>query len=128
MRQHTEMAERPNDYDVTIEGAKAIITFYTDIEEHTRTEQEGDKVYYTATAWTMTVPAQSTLGKRVAAHPDLWMAKVKAVTEAEEADAALKELEATATDDAVCDLADLAAVHDDAIAELAAMIAELQEG
>ena len=128
MRQHTEMAERPNDYDVTIEGAKAIITFYTDIEEYTRTEQEGDKVYYTATAWTMTVPAQSTLGKRVAAHPDLWMAKVKAVTEAEEAEAALRELEKTATDDAVCDLAGMVVTHDDAIAELAEIIAGMQEG
>lgn len=128
MRQHTEMAERPNEYDVTIEGVKAIITFYTDIEEHTRTEQEGDKVYYTATAWTMTVPAQSTLEKRVAAHPDLWLKKVQAVTEAEEAEAALKELEKTATDDAVCDLADMVVTHDDAIAELAEIIAGMQEG
>ena len=127
MRQQIELTVLPPEFSVTVEGKRAIIAFFTDVETHERQEQEGTTTYYTATYWTMATHAQENLAERIGKHPDLWLKKVKAVTETEEAEAALRELEKTATDDAVCDLADMAVTHDDAIAELAEIIAGMQE-
>lgn len=64
--------------------------------------------------------------RRTAAQPGLWLAKVKAVTEAEEVAAELERLKETATDDAVCELADIVADLTDAVTELANMVAGLE--
>ncbi|WP_418231641.1 hypothetical protein [Butyricicoccus sp.] len=48
------------------------------------------------------------------------------MTEAEEAAAELERLKETATDDAVCELADIVADLTDAVTELATMVAGLE--
>jgi hypothetical protein len=63
------------------------------------------------------------LNQRIRRDPELWRAKVKAVTAAEESASHLEELKVTATDDAICDLADIVADLTDAVVELAALIA-----
>lgn len=108
---------------MTTEGKQAVIAFYTDVEEQARDEREGKITCYTAECWTMSVPAQPGLEARVRAHSEMWLAKIKTVTEAEEAAARLKELERTATDDAVCELAEIVADLMDGVTELAEMIA-----
>jgi len=64
-----------------------------------------------------------TLPQRVRRDPELWRAKVKGVTAAEEAAARLEELKVTATDDAVCELAGIVADLADAVTDLAELIA-----
>lgn len=123
MKQQTELSTRPNAFDVTVEGSKAIVTFYTDVAEIERQEPEGTTTAYTATAWTMTVPKQNRLEERISANPELWLQKIKTVTEAEESATQLEELKKTATDDAVCELAEIVADLTDAVTELANMIA-----
>lgn len=125
MRQNTELTAIPPKFTVTIENDKAIIAFFMDVQECKRQEQEQEITYYVATCWTMTVKAQDNLEARIAAHPDLWLAKVKAVTEVEEADARLEELKKTATDDAVCDLAEIVADLINAVTELGELIATM---
>lgn len=123
MRQTTEFSTKPNAFDVTVEGSRAIVTFYTDVTEIERQEQEGTVTAWTATAWTMTVPNQEGLAERIEKNPDLWLTKVETVTAAEESAAKLKVLEKTATDDAVCELAEIVADLTGAVTELASMIA-----
>ena len=122
MRQSTELTVMPPAFTVTTENEKAIITFFTDVQE----VQHEDQTAYTATAWTMNAPASPNLSERIAAQPGLWLARVKAVTEAEEAADELERLKETATDDAVCELAGIVADLTDAVTELAAMIAGLE--
>ena len=123
MKQKTEMSERPSDFELTVEGKKTIVTFYTDVEEIQR-DGETKETAYTATAWTMVVPTQDSLKERIEKNPDLWLTKIKTLTAAEEADAELARLKETATDDAVCDLASVVSDLVDAVSELATMIAE----
>ena len=123
MRQTTEFSTKPNAFDVTVEGSHAIVTFYTDVTEIERQEQEGTVTAWTATAWTMTVPNQEGLAERIEKNPDLWLTKAETVTAAEESAAKLKVLEKTATDDAVCELAEIVADLTGAVTELASMIA-----
>lgn len=122
MRQSTELTAMPPEFTVTVEDGRAIITFYTDAKA---VERE-DQTVYTAIAWTMNAPVSPNLEERIAAQPGLWLAKVKAVTEAEEAAAELERLKETATDDAVCELADIVADLTDAVTELATMVAGLE--
>lgn len=122
MRQSTELTAMPPEFTVTVEDDKAIITFYTDV----KAVQRKDQTAYTAIAWTMNAPVSPNLEERIAAQPGLWLAKVKAVTEAEEAAAELERLKETATDDAVCELADIVADLTDAVTELATMVAGLE--
>ena len=122
MRQSTELTAMPPEFTVTVEDDRAIITFYTDV----KTVQREDQTAYTAIAWTMNAPVSPNLEERIAAQPGLWLAKVKAVTEAEEAAAELERLKETATDDAVCELADIVADLTDAVTELATMVAGLE--
>lgn len=63
------------------------------------------------------------LSQRIRRDPELWRAMVKAVTAAEESAAHLEELKVTATDDAICELAEIVADLTDAVVELAALIA-----
>lgn len=97
MRQSTELTAMPPEFTVIVEDDRAIITFYTDAKAVEREDQTA----YTAIAWTMNAPVSPNLEERIAAQPGLWLAKVKAVTEAEEAAAELERLKETATDDAV---------------------------
>lgn len=122
MRQSTELTAMPPEFTVTVEDDRAIITFYTDV----KAVQRKDQTAYTAIAWTMNAPVSPNLEERIAAQPGLWLAKVKAVTEAEEAAAELERLKETATDDAVCELADIVADLTDAVTELATMVAGLE--
>ena len=122
MRQSTELTVMPPEFTVTVEDDRAIITFYTDV----KAVQREDQTAYTAIAWTMNAPVSPNLEERIAAQPGLWLAKVKAVTEAEEAAAELERLKETATDDAVCELADIVADLTDAVTELATMVAGLE--
>ena len=118
MKQMTELSERPPMYRVTNDNGIARVRFYTDVQEQQR---EGDTIF-TAVMWEMSCPLLSNLPTRVKNAPDLWLAKVKAVTNAEEAAARLEELKATATDDAVCDLGEMVAYLSDAVMELATLI------
>lgn len=122
MRQNTELTAMPPEFIVTVENNKAIITFFTDVQE----VQYEEQTRYAAVAWTMETPVSPNLENRVAAQPGLWLAKVKAVTEAEEVAAELERLKETATDDAVCELADIVADLTDAVTELANMVAGLE--
>lgn len=122
MRQSTELTAMPPEFTVTVEDDRAIITFYTDV----KAVQREDQTAYTAIAWTMNAPVSPNLEERIAAQPGLWLAKVKAVTEAEQAAAELERLKETATDDAVCELADIVADLTDAVTELATMVAGLE--
>lgn len=122
MRQSTELTAMPPEFTVTVEDDRAIITFYTDV----KAVQREDQTAYMAIAWTMNAPVSPNLEERIAAQPGLWLAKVKAVTEAEEAAAELERLKETATDDAVCELADIVADLTDAVTELATMVAGLE--
>lgn len=122
MRQSTELTAMPPEFTVIVEDDRAIITFYTDAKAVEREDQTA----YTAIAWTMNAPVSPNLEERIAAQPGLWLAKVKAVTEAEEAAAELERLKETATDDAVCELADIVTDLTDAVTELATMVAGLE--
>lgn len=73
--------------------------------------------------WQMSCPWLPTLEERISKNPDLWMAKIKAVTREEEARKELERLKETATDTAICELADIVAELMEAVAELAEMIA-----
>lgn len=119
MRQNTELSETPPVYSVEKEGETAIITFYTDVQP---VERGGDTAYQ-ATAWSMRCPWQDSLPERVDGNPELWLTKIRSVTAAEESAAELERLKLTATDDAVCELAEIVADLTDAVTELAGMIA-----
>lgn len=71
----------------------------------------------------MRCPWQDNLQERVEASPELWLAKIRSVTAAEESAAELERLKLTATDDAICELAEIVADLTDAVTELAGMIA-----
>jgi len=118
MKRATEMAERPPVYNVTNDNGIARVRFYTDVQE----EPREDGVVFTATMWEMSCPWLATLPRRVENNPELWLAKVRAVTHAEEAAARLEDLKATATDDAICDLGEMVASLSDAVMELATLI------
>ena len=126
MRQNTELTTMPPEFTVIEENDKEVITFYTDVQEAQREGQDEPYTVYTAVAWTMNTPVSPNLEERIAAQPDLWLAKVKAVTEAEEAAAKLEDLKKTATDDAVCELAEIVADLADGVTELATLIAGLE--
>ena len=118
MKQMTELSERPPVCSVTNDNDIALVRFYTDVQEQQR---EGETIF-TAMMWEMSCPWQNSLQSRVEENPAVWLAKIKAITEKEEAAKRLEELKTTATDDAVCDLADIVADLVDAVTELAGMI------
>ena len=119
MRVRTELSEMPPAFSVTNDSGTARIRFFEDIIE----EQRDDALVYIATMWEMSCPWLESLTQRIRRDPELWRAKVKGVTAAEEAAAHLEELKVTATDDAVCELADIVADLADAVTELAGLIA-----
>ena len=119
MRQKTELSVMPPSFSVTNDAGTARIRFFEDVQEVLR--EEG--VAYTAMVWEMSSPWQESLSRRIRDNTETWRAKVKAVTYAEESAAHLEELKATATDDAVCELAEIVADLADAVTELAGLIA-----
>ena len=118
MRQKTELSAMPPVFSVEQEKGMAIITFYTDVQQ---VEREND-IAYQAMAWSMRCPWTEHLVERIEAKPNLWLSKIKSVTEAEEAAIELERLKLTATDDAICELAGLVSDLVDAVTELATMI------
>lgn len=118
MRQKTELSAMPPVFSVEQENETAIISFYTDVQQ---VEQESDTAYQ-AVAWSMKCPWASNLPERVEANPDLWLKKIKSLTAVEESAADLESLKATATDDAICELAEIVADLTDAVTELATMM------
>lgn len=84
MRQRTELSEMPPVFTVTAEREKAIIAFFTDVQQEQR--EEGSA--YTATMWSTEVPNQSNLEERISADPGKWLDMIKELTESEEAEAA----------------------------------------
>ena len=118
MKQMTELSERPPVYSVTNDNGIARVRFYTDVQE----QQREDETIFTAIMWEMSCVWLPTLPARVKNAPEMWLAKVKAITHAEEAAARLEELKATATDDALVDLGEMVAYLSDAVLELATLI------
>lgn len=118
MRQKTELSAKPPVFTVAIENEMAIVTFYTDVQEAER--EEG--VAYSAESWTHSFPATPDIEARISAKPDLWLAKIKSITAAEESNAELERMKATADEDAILDLAEVVSELSDAVVELAAML------
>ena len=119
MRQNTELSAMPPVFSVERERGLANITFYTDVQQ---VEREGGTAYQ-AVAWSTSFPWQDSLPARIEANPDLWLTKIKTITAAEESAAELERLKHTATDDAICELAEIVADLTDAVTELAGMLA-----
>jgi len=118
MRVSTELSERPPVYSVTNDNGTAYIRFFTDVQE----EQRDADFVFKATMWEMACPWAQNLERRVHENPAVWLSKIKSVTAQEEAAARLEALKVTATDDAICDLADIVSDLMDAVTELAALI------
>ena len=70
MRIKTELAERPPEFTVSREGQKAVIIFYTDVQEVQR--EEGTA--FEAVSWTMEVPWTDNLEARITAATADWFA------------------------------------------------------
>ena len=118
MRIQTELSEMPPVFSVANDDGTARIRFYEDVQE----VQREYGVAYTAMMWEMSCQWQDNLSRRIRDNTEVWRQKVKAVTYAEESAAHLEELKATATDDAVCELAEIVADLADAVTELAGLI------
>lgn len=119
MRVKTELSVMPPEFSVVKEGRMASIIFYTDVQEVKRDES----TVWTAEAWEMDCVWTENLESRIAKNPALWLARAKSVTAAEEATVKMEQLKVTATDDAVCELAELVAYLTEAVVELSTMIA-----
>ena len=118
MRKRTELSERPPEYSVVNDGGMARVRFYEGVQEKPR---DGENAW-TAEMWELSLPWTPDLPERVAARPGLWREKVKDAVRGAEARAALEKLNGTATETAVCELADIVAELVDAVAELAEMV------
>lgn len=76
MRIKTELAERPPAYTVSHEGNKAIIAFYTDVQE--KQNEDDETIYYEAVSWTMERPWNDNLSGRIAANTEKWLSLAQA--------------------------------------------------
>ena len=122
MRVKTELSERPAAFTVGREGDKAVITFYTDVEQLEKDEGKA----WSATAWTMIGNWTDRLEERIAARPEVWFNLVQAKCYAEERKIAIETQRPTVEDltAAVLELGELFAAQDDALVELAELIEE----
>ena len=122
MREKTELSERPAAFAVSREGNKAVITFYTDVQQLEKDEGEA----WSATAWTMIGNWTDSLAERIAAKPEVWFNLVQAKCYAEEREIAIETQKLTVEDltAAVLELGELFAAQDDALVELAELIEE----
>ena len=121
MRVKTELSERPPVFAVSREKQQAVITFYTDVQQLEREEGEA----WSATAWTMYGTWADNLESRIAANQELWFLTVKNRCLAEEREAVIEASKLTVEDltSAVLELGELFAEQDDALVELAELIA-----
>lgn len=121
MRVRTELSERPPIFTVNREKQKAVITFYTDVQQLEREDGEA----WSAVAWTMVGNWADGLEARIAKNPDAWFKTVKARCdiEAKQADIAAAKPTVEDLSNAVAELGELFAAQDDAIVELAELIA-----
>ena len=71
MRIKTELSERPPVFTVSREGQKAVIVFYTDVQEK---QLDDGGTAYEAVSWTMEVPWLESLEARISANFDSWLA------------------------------------------------------
>jgi len=74
MRVKTEFSDRPPVFTVEREANRAIITFYTDVEQLPREEGEA----WSAVAWTIERTWSDNLAERIAAAPELWFNEASA--------------------------------------------------
>lgn len=74
MRIKTELSERPQEFTVNREGNRAVIIFYTDVQEVQR--EEGSS--WEAVSWTMETPWQDDIAARIGANLASWLAKAQA--------------------------------------------------
>ena len=70
MRIKTELAERPPEFTVSREGQKAVIIFYTDVQE----VQRDEGTVFEAVSWTLEVPWTDNLEARINAATEGWFA------------------------------------------------------
>lgn len=70
MRIKTELAERPPEFTVSREGQKAVIIFYTDVQE----VQRDEGTVFEAVSWTLEVPWTDNLEARITAATEGWFA------------------------------------------------------
>ncbi len=81
MRIVTELSERPPAFTVSREGNKAVIVFYTDVQEKQRDE---GATAFEAVSWTMEVPWTDSLEARISGATEAWfgLAQSEAFAEA----------------------------------------------
>ena len=89
MRTKTELAERPPEFTVSREGQKAVIIFYTDVEE----VQRDEGTVFEAVSWTLEVPWTDNLEERITAATGNWftLAQQQAVDVAAAAARAIRD-------------------------------------
>ena len=73
MRVKTELSERPPVFTVDRTENRAVITFYTDVEQLPRDEGEA----WCAIAWTTECAWSDNIAERIAAAPDRWFEMVR---------------------------------------------------
>ena len=71
MRIKTELSEMPPAFTVSREGQKAVIIFYTDVQEK---QLDDGSTAYEAISWTMEVPWLESLETRISANLASWLA------------------------------------------------------
>lgn len=71
MRIKTELSEMPPAFTVSREGQKAVIIFYTDVQEK---QLDDGSTAYEAVSWTMEVPWLESLETRISANLASWLA------------------------------------------------------
>lgn len=71
MRIATELAERPPAFTVSHEGSKAVIIFYTDVQEKPR---EDGETAYEAVSWVIERPWAENIEARIRDGLDEWLA------------------------------------------------------
>lgn len=70
MRIHTELSERPPVFTVSREGEKAVIIFYTDVQE---VQREDGESAWKAVSWTMETSWQDDIAARIGADVSSWL-------------------------------------------------------
>lgn len=70
MRIKTELSERPPVFTVSREGQKAVIVFYTDVQE---VQREDGETAYEAVSWTLETSWQEDIAARIGADVASWL-------------------------------------------------------
>ena len=75
MRIKTELSERPPEFTVAREGQKAVIIFYTDVQE---VQREGGETAFEAVSWTIDASWTDHLEARIRENKAAWLAEAQA--------------------------------------------------